>query len=143
MIAVDTNVLVHAHRRDSTRHEKASQELRDLAGSRRSWAVPWPCLHEFLAVVTDPRIFPSATPSATAVSTARAWFDAGARAIGESSDHLAILGGLLESGVVLGAKMHDARIAAICLGHGVTELWTADRDFSYFPGLTTRNPFAA
>lgn len=36
--------------------------------------------------------------------------------------------------------IHDARIAAICLNHRVAELWTADRDFSVFPGLKTRNP---
>ncbi|MEJ7726221.1 MAG: hypothetical protein WKH47_04295 [Actinomycetes bacterium] len=39
--------------------------------------------------------------------------------------------------------MHDARIAGICLAHGVTELWTADRDFSRFPGLRTRNPLVS
>ncbi len=36
--------------------------------------------------------------------------------------------------------VHDARIAAICLAHGVSELWTADRDFSRFPELKARNP---
>lgn len=30
-------------------------------------------------------------------------------------------------------KVYDARIAAVCLDHGVAELWTADRDFSLFP----------
>jgi predicted nucleic acid-binding protein len=39
-----------------------------------------------------------------------------------------------------GAQVHDARIAALCLHHGVTELWTADRDFGRFPELRTRNP---
>ena len=39
-----------------------------------------------------------------------------------------------------GPRIHDARIAALCLHHGVRELWTADRDFSAFPKLKTRNP---
>jgi len=39
-----------------------------------------------------------------------------------------------------GPRIHDARIAALCLHHGVRELWTADRDFSLFPKLKTRNP---
>jgi len=43
-------------------------------------------------------------------------------------------------GRATGGAMHDARIAAICLDHGVTELLTADRDFSRFPGLRVRNP---
>ena len=47
---------------------------------------------------------------------------------------------LLESSKVVGAKVHDARVAAICISHGVAELWTADRDFSRFPVLKTTNP---
>jgi len=39
-----------------------------------------------------------------------------------------------------GGAIHDARIAAICLSHGVAELWSADRDFSRFPALPIRNP---
>lgn len=40
----------------------------------------------------------------------------------------------------MGPRVHDARIAAICLQHGVRELLTFDRDFSRFPDLGTRNP---
>ena len=39
-------------------------------------------------------------------------------------------------------RVHDARIAALCLAHGVRELWTADRDFSRFAKLATANPLA-
>jgi predicted nucleic acid-binding protein len=38
--------------------------------------------------------------------------------------------------------IHDARIAAICLAHGVEALLSRDRDFSLFPALTVRSPFA-
>jgi predicted nucleic acid-binding protein len=41
---------------------------------------------------------------------------------------------------VVGPRIHDARIAALCIQHGVDEIWTADRDFSRFPGIKTRNP---
>jgi len=50
---------------------------------------------------------------------------------------------LLRSSSVRGPQVHDARIAAICLENGVRELWTADRDFSRFPELKTRNPLSA
>jgi len=46
----------------------------------------------------------------------------------------------LEGGRVTGPQIHDARVAAICLQHGITELWTADRDFSRFASLKFRNP---
>ena len=46
----------------------------------------------------------------------------------------------LQNGRVKGPIVHDARVAALCIAHGVTEFWTADRDFSRFPGLVARNP---
>jgi predicted nucleic acid-binding protein len=47
---------------------------------------------------------------------------------------------MLRRARVVGPKVHDARIAALCVQHAITELWTADRDFSRFAGLSTRNP---
>jgi hypothetical protein len=46
----------------------------------------------------------------------------------------------LRSGKVVGPQVHDARVAALCLLHGVTALWTADRDFTRFPELKVKNP---
>jgi hypothetical protein len=39
-----------------------------------------------------------------------------------------------------GGAVHDARIAAICIAHGIEELWTSDRDFARFPDLRIRDP---
>jgi uncharacterized protein len=41
---------------------------------------------------------------------------------------------------VAGPKIHDARIAAVCLQNGIGELWTIDRDFSRYTGLKVWNP---
>jgi predicted nucleic acid-binding protein len=60
----------------------------------------------------------------------------------EEEGYWEVLAGLLRAARVSGPRIHDARIAAICVQHAVTELWTADRDFSRFAGLTTRNPLA-
>jgi predicted nucleic acid-binding protein len=57
MIAVDTKILVYAHRADSEWHAPAMEVLAGLANGAAPWAIPWPCVHEFLAVVTHPRIF--------------------------------------------------------------------------------------
>ena len=75
MIAVDTNILVYAHRRDSQWHEPASECLRDLAEGSASWALPWPCLHEFLAIVTHERIFSPSTPMPKALEQVAAWLE--------------------------------------------------------------------
>lgn len=141
MIALDTNILVYAHRRDLPQHPLASRAVQRLVAEGRTWAVPWPCLHEFLAVVTNPRIFKTPTSTDTAFAVVR---ELGvrpqARLLGESHLHLDILDHLCRSAPVVGSKFRDARIAAICIGHGVSELWTADRDFGYFPELKTTNP---
>lgn len=56
MIVVDTNILVYAHRQDSAFHDAALRCVKVLAEGRAAWALPWPCLHEFIGIVTDPRI---------------------------------------------------------------------------------------
>jgi uncharacterized protein len=144
MIALDTNILVYAHRRDMPQHTLALRAIQGLVAEGRTWAVPWPCIHEFLAVVTNPRIFKTPTSTQTAMTVIR---DLSAQQqglmLGESRRHLDILDRLCRSASVNGSKFHDARIAAICIGHGVSQLWTADRDFSYFPELTTGNPLVA
>jgi predicted nucleic acid-binding protein len=83
VIAVDTNLLGYAHRRDWSWHAAARDALTGLAEG---------------------------------------------------------LGECLTTGRTAGAQVHNARIAALCLAHGVRELWTHDRDFGRFPTLTVRNP---
>lgn len=144
MIAVDTNVLVQAHRVDAEFHGAARLALAELAEGRRSWGIPWPCLHEFLAIVTHPRIFAPPTPLPQACDQVEAWMEAPTLTlIGEDDGHWTTLREQLETGRISGARVHDARVAALCLRHGVTELLTADRDFSRFPELRTRNPLLA
>lgn len=142
MIAVDTNVLVYAHRRESRVHERAARVLRELAEGRRHWAIPWPCCYEFLSVVTNRRIWRGAESSPEAAwNQLRAWIDSPSiRLIGETGGFPDILGHLVRRPRVRGPLVHDARVAAICLAHGVDELLTRDRDFALFPELRTRDP---
>jgi len=141
MIAVDTNILVYAHREDAEWHAAAYARLVRLAEGRNSWAIPWPCLHEFLAIATHPRIFSPPTPLAAAIDQVEAWLESPSLALlAESGLHWPQLRALLLIGKIAGPKVHDARIAALCLQHGVTELWSADRDLGRFPNLTVTNP---
>jgi uncharacterized protein len=144
VIAVDTNILVYAHRADSPFHDRARSTLESLAAGARAWAVPWPCAHEFFAVVTHPRIYKTATPAAAAFAQLRALQAVANLAfIAEADDYLQHLESLALAAKTQGGAIHDARIAAICLSHGVAELWSADRDFSRFPALALRNPLIA
>jgi toxin-antitoxin system PIN domain toxin len=139
MIAVDTNILVHAHREESPWHERALRAVAGLGGER--WGIPWPCLHEFLAVVTHPKIFSPPTPMEDALTAVETWLDATSlNVLGELDGYWSVLAELLRSSHVAGPRVHDARIAAICLQHGISELWSMDRDFSRFARLVTKNP---
>lgn len=141
MIAVDTNILIYAHRCEFPQHASASRIVRELATGNAAWGIPWPCVGEFVSVVTNSRAFnrPS-TPEEAAVQL-DVWVHAPRSVLlGERVDTWVHFRELLVEAGVKRSGVHDARIAAICLDHGVRELWTADRDFSRFPKLVTRNP---
>ena len=141
MIAVDANILVYAHREDSPFHAAASKRVASLAEGRAPWAIPWPCLHEFLAIVTHPRIYAPPTPVTQALDQADAWLESPTLVLlAEAPTYWSSLRPLLEAGRIAGPVVHDARIAALCVQHGVRELWSADRDFSRFSGLKVVNP---
>lgn len=144
MTAVDTNILVYAHREDSTHHEAALQAVRDLAEGASHWAIPWPCIHEFIAIVTHPRIYAPPTPLEDALIQVDSWMDAPTLLlIGEEGEgYWQMLREMLVSRKIAGPRVHDARVAAICLRHGATTLFSADRDFSRFPELRVVNPLA-
>jgi uncharacterized protein len=141
LIAIDTNLLVYAHRRDSIWHARSKAAVEALATAGRPWAIPWPAVHEFLGIVTHPRIYDPPSTTAQACSQIDAWLESPTlMLLGEASDYWPTLRAQVIEGRVVGARVHDARIAALCVLHGVAELWSADRDFSRFPALATKNP---
>ena len=98
-------------------------------------------MHEFVGIVTHPKVFKTPTPLAAAFAAVEAWGAGGnLHLIAESDGYLEKLRELATAAQLKGPRIHDARIAALCLHHGVRELWSADRDFSAFPQLTARNP---
>jgi len=141
VIAIDTNILVYAHREDSPFHQAAFRRVSELAEGPAIWAIPWPCVHEFLGIVTHPRIYTPPTPLARALDQVDAWLESPTLTLlAESAAHWPSLRELLTGGRIAGAQVHDARVAALCRQHGVRELWSTDRDFSRFAGLAVVNP---
>jgi len=67
LIAIDKNILVYAHRKESPWHDAAYARVREPAGGRDAWAIPWPCVHEFFAIVTHSRIHAPPTPPEAAI----------------------------------------------------------------------------
>jgi uncharacterized protein len=143
MIAVDTNVLVFAHKQQSPFHVEAKRALDRLASSRTTWVIPWPCVYEFFSVVTNSRIYQPTSTAEQAVHQLEAWLQSpSVGLLSEHRDHWATLRPLLISRKLAGGVVHDAKIAAICVSHGVREVLTFDRDFSRFPEITTRSVIA-
>ena len=141
MIAVDTNILVYSVREDSPLHEAALACISKLAESSGQWAIPWPCVHEFLAIITHPKIYKPSMPTADALKQVSNWMESpSAVLLSERQGHWGHLSELAARSKISGAQFHDAKIAAICLSNGVREFWTADRDFSRFPALRVKNP---
>ncbi|HEY8210462.1 MAG TPA: TA system VapC family ribonuclease toxin [Myxococcaceae bacterium] len=143
MIALDTNILVYARRSELPHHGKARALLAELAEGDSPWALPWPCVYEFLKTVTHSRVFLRPTPLEDAVDDLESLLDSPSLAmLGQGPGHRQHLRRMVIGGAAVGSTVHDAHIAALALEHGVTELLTADRDFARFPGLRVRNPFA-
>lgn len=143
MIALDTNILVYALRQETSHHTKAKGLLAKLAQGGEPWGLPWPCVYEFLRVVTHPRVFDPPTRVDRALEDLASLFASPSLVmIGEGPAHIAYLEDAMVAGGATGNLVHDAHIAALVMERGVRELWTTDKDFNRFPGLRVRDPFA-
>jgi len=141
MLAVDTNILVHAHQRESELHQRAQNLLVALSEG----AVPWGiCLHsfiEFYGVATNLKLWRLPSTPDQALDQIAAWRESPSlRVLSDDVTMLPVWADLVHAGAIRGSKVHDARIASCCLINGVETLLTVDRDFSRFPALRTRNP---
>ena len=142
MRAVDTNILVYADREEAPHHLIALRLLRSLATGSEPWVLPWPCIYEFLRVVTHPRVFFPPTPIREAWAGIETLLESPSVVlISEGKRHRQVLDDLLRTSSLSGNLLHDAHIAALLLEHGVAEILTADDDFRRFPGLKVTNPF--
>jgi toxin-antitoxin system PIN domain toxin len=142
VIALDTNILVYAKREEAPHHARAKELLIEFAEGDPPWALPWPCIYEFLRVVTHPRVFDPPTRLENALDDLESLLQSPSLTLlREGPRHAAFMDRLLKAGQAAGNLAHDAHIAALVVEHGVSELWTADRDFARFPGIKVRNPF--
>lgn len=141
MIAIDTNVLVYAHRAESSFHARAFGFIKLWAEGNEPWAIPVSCLHEFLAIVTNPKIFRPASTYEQALAQVDAWLASpSVHMLHNGTQHWQILSDLTHKAKLQGGQFHDARIAALCIENGVSTLYSADRDFGRFKALKTINP---
>lgn len=139
MIAVDTNVLIHADREEMLLHGRALDALTALAEGDAAWAVPIFCIGEFVRVVSHPRVFDPPTPAPEALEFVEALLQSpSVRLLLPGPRFLSLLRDCIEEGGVQGNLVFDAQIAAVCLEHGARTLLSEDRDFSRFSKMTVQ-----
>ena len=143
MQAIDTNVLIYAEVQSTKHHAAAFRVLKTLAEGTLPWAIPWPCIYEFLRVVTHPRVFHPPVPLEIALADLRRVMASPSLILlAETGRHPSVPDRTIRQAGATGNLIHDAHIAALCLEHGVSELLTGDRDFTRFAALKVANPFA-
>jgi uncharacterized protein len=144
MIALDTNLLVYAHRAGTSEHEAARSAVLRAIDDPRGWGICLPSITEFWSIVTRPGI--PGGPSSLAVVThffhyllveghGSLWTPGpgfGQRLLRWAS-----------SLRVEGKRIFDLQIAAIAYEHGAREIWTHDRRFVSVPSVKVFDPLVA
>lgn len=137
MIAIDTNILVYAHREELPLHRNAMSRLVELAEGVEPWALPVFCIGEFLRVVTHPRLFNPPSTLRQAVQAIGNLLESPSVVILNPAENFwPILTEIAKIADAKGNILFDAQIVAVCREHGVREILSEDRDFSRFEGVT-------
>lgn len=140
MIALDSSLLIYAHRSSVPEHRAAMRAIEQAAAGPNGWGIPFPCVAEFWAVVTHPAS--SGRPSKP--SEAEAFLDnlvaAGAKILYSRAGAMARLCKLAVRLDVQGARIFDLQIGLTCREAGVQEIWSHDQNFIAVPGLVVSDP---
>jgi predicted nucleic acid-binding protein len=141
VIAVDTNLLVYAHRAGCPEHEQARRSIEEAANSGEEWGIPGPCVFEFWSVVTHP----ASAGGASRPSVARGFIyglveTAGAVILPPPPAMVPRCLQLADQMDVCGPRIFDLQISLTALEAGVSELWTHDGGFVGLPGIRIRDP---
>ncbi len=139
MIAVDTNILVHAHREELPKHCAARRLLVELAEGPTAWSIPVFCLGEFLRLVTHPRLFePPYTPHEACEALQRLLGSPSLVILHPGERFPKLLAEAVREGDAVGNLVFDAQIVALCREWEVQVLVTEDRDFDRFRRFRTQ-----
>ena len=134
-------MLISAFHVEASQHREAKALLGRLAQGPRPWALPWPCVLEFVSYVTGPRPRRPTSLGATSAFLDLLFGSPYMRRLLPTRDTLDVLREVLDDSGVRGPDVHDAHIFALCLEHGVRELYTSDKGFRRFRGLKVTDPF--
>ena len=144
MIAVDTNLLVYAHRAGCPEHRETRRALQRAADSGEDWGIPASCVFEFWSVVTHPASVGGPSLPSAARGFIRGLLEtAGAVILPPSAAAVPRCLQLAEQLDVRGPRIFDLQIGLTAMEAGVSEIWTHDAGFVGLPGLWVRDPLEA
>jgi toxin-antitoxin system PIN domain toxin len=139
---VDANVLLYASDRSSQHHELAQAFLKGWSGGPSLVYLFWPTVMAYLRVATHPRIFEHPLPPETARSNVDSLLRLVHVRTGSEDDTFWETFEAITNDVVLrGNLVPDGHLATLMRQHGVDVIWSRDRDFRKFEGITVRDPF--
>lgn len=142
MIVVDVNLLIYAVDQGSPRHEGANRWWLAALAGRETIGLPWSTVLAFARLTTNPRIFTHPLSTDHAFDLLDTWTaHSHVIPVEPTSRHLALVRGFLHTAGTAGNLVTDAHLAAVTVEHGAT-LYSADADFTRFPGLRWTNPLA-
>jgi uncharacterized protein len=139
VIAVDTNILVYAHREELPHHRSARAKIIGLAEGDALWGIPVFCIGEFVRVITHLKLFdPPYTAGEACDAVDRLLESPSLRVLYPGSGYVSLLQEAVREANAVGNLIFDAQIVAVCRESGVSSLLTEDRDFARFHGFKTR-----
>ena len=141
MIAIDTNLLVYAHRSAVPEHAASREVIQQAASSGRGWGIAAAAIAEFWSVVTHPSAVGRPSEPAEARDFVRSLVEDGGARLWRPGPGFG--GRLLQVAAdqgVEGVRIFDLQIALTAFDNGAVEIWTHDREFSSIPGLTVSDP---
>jgi toxin-antitoxin system PIN domain toxin len=139
VIALDTNLLVYAHRAGTGEHRSARRAIERAASTGR-WGFAMPVVGEFWGIVTHPAATgrPSTTDEALRFLLALA--EAGADVWSPGPGFGLRLAQVAADLDVSGNRFFDLQIALCAFEGGARELWSHDARFATVAGLRLVDP---
>jgi hypothetical protein len=139
MIAIDTNLLVYAHRARTPEHTRARKAI-ERAAAAEGWGIAAASLAEFWAIATHPSSEGRPSTANQAGAFIRALVQAGAQIWLPGPGFGNRLMQLAADLDVVGTRVFDLQIALVAFDSGATEVWTHDVRFVKIPGLRVFDP---
>lgn len=143
MIAVDTNLLIYAHRAGLREHRAAQRAIEAAANDRRGWGISLPSVSEFWSIVTHPAAQGGPSRPSRAMAFLTSLVETGGMRIWLPGPGFAARLMQLASDLhVAGVRVLDLQIGLTAFDNGAAEIWSHDAAFVRIPGLAVIDPLA-